>query len=46
VHVLVDDDVQPESNIKQLLEKANIEIGPIREIEPSLEDVFIASMGP
>jgi ABC-2 type transport system ATP-binding protein len=44
VHVVVNPGQQPQAEISQILKEENIEPGIIRPIEPSLEDVFIASM--
>jgi ABC-2 type transport system ATP-binding protein len=44
VHVVLKGDVRTGSVIRQLLEEEGVETGSIEEIEPSLEDVFIASM--
>lgn len=44
VHVVVPEGGAVESGIEQYLKDAGLEIHSIREIEPSLEDVFIACM--
>ena len=44
VHVVVPKDGPAESNIEEYLKGAELELHMIREIEPSLEDVFIACM--
>ena len=44
VHVVLPDDTEDEQGIEGFLKGAGIELYSIREIEPSLEDVFIACM--
>lgn len=44
VHVVMQGDGSPGTKIKRILEKEGVEMGKIREIEPSLEDVFINYM--
>ena len=44
VHVVVPKDGPGESNIEEYLKGAELELYMIREIDPSLEDVFIACM--
>lgn len=44
VHVVVEDAKKKLRAIKKELRKMNIDPGPVEIIEPSLEDVFIASM--
>jgi hypothetical protein len=44
VHVVAPVDGPGESIIEKFISKAGLELHSIREIEPSLEDVFIACM--
>jgi ABC-2 type transport system ATP-binding protein len=44
VHAVVPEDEPGVSMIKEILEEAELKLHSIREIEPSLEDVFIACM--
>ncbi len=44
VHVVLLDDTQDERLIRDLFKNTGVELHSIREIEPSLEDVFIACM--
>ena len=44
VHVITRDPRQTEGSIKKILRSAQIDLQGISEIEPSLEDVFIACM--
>jgi ABC-2 type transport system ATP-binding protein len=44
IHVIAPDIQQAETEITAILEEAGIEVDHLEKIEPSLEDVFIASM--
>jgi ABC-2 type transport system ATP-binding protein len=44
VHIVMQDIEDPELRIERLLETANVSVGAIRQVEPSLEDVFINCM--
>jgi ABC-2 type transport system ATP-binding protein len=44
VHIVMPDIDDPELRIEGLLETANVSVGTIRQVEPSLEDVFINCM--
>jgi ABC-type multidrug transport system ATPase subunit len=44
VHVIVQDEKTRAEDIERILQHHNLSAGSIREIEPSLEDVFIACM--
>jgi ABC-2 type transport system ATP-binding protein len=44
VHIVMQDVEEPELRIEKILENANVSVRTIRQVEPSLEDVFINCM--
>ena len=41
VHIIVDDGEEAVTNIRQKMKKSGISIGEIKEISPSIEDIFV-----
>lgn len=44
VHVVIEDQLEQKQKLREILERGGVRSGPIRRIEPSLEDVFIRCM--